>query len=246
MDATTNIYGHNDKCLWTQQVSMDATTNVYGLSISQLLQYLHPSLSPTPPPERMSQVLDETLGPLPVLAPVRKFKRQPAGHYDASTDVQELFGKRRAANARERHRVQSINGGFSKLKSIVPLIRKDRKPSKVHVLRAASEYIRLLHNVLQEAAAAEEVAAGVQEGERVNVGEVSLPTSRRPSEEIHHLPAGMAAGAGFGFPADGEAPGVWASPAVPCVGIVQLEDGNMILRAAEGLTSTVAVQLALD
>ncbi|GCC38819.1 hypothetical protein chiPu_0023074, partial [Chiloscyllium punctatum] len=51
--------------------------------------------------------------------------------------------------------VQSINGGFSKLKSIVPLIRKDRKPSKVHVLRAASEYIRLLHNVLQEAAAAE-------------------------------------------------------------------------------------------
>ncbi|GCC44744.1 hypothetical protein chiPu_0028885 [Chiloscyllium punctatum] len=64
-----------------------------------------------PAPERMSQVLDETLGPLPVLAPVRKFRRQPAGHYDASTDVQELFGKRRAANARERHRVRTVSEG---------------------------------------------------------------------------------------------------------------------------------------
>ncbi|GCB85810.1 hypothetical protein scyTo_0026455 [Scyliorhinus torazame] len=59
-----------------------------------------------PEAEMMSDVLDLTLGPLPMLAPVRKFKRQPAGHYDPSTDVQDQFGKRRAANARERHRVR--------------------------------------------------------------------------------------------------------------------------------------------
>eukprot|EP00061_Rhincodon_typus_P000876 g13058.t1 len=46
-------------------------------------QRLTRDLLVVPEPERMSHVLDETLGPLPILAPVRKFKRQPAGHYDA-------------------------------------------------------------------------------------------------------------------------------------------------------------------
>nr|XP_020635790.1 factor in the germline alpha [Pogona vitticeps]XP_020635791.1 factor in the germline alpha [Pogona vitticeps]XP_020635792.1 factor in the germline alpha [Pogona vitticeps] len=109
-----------------------------------------PQVLLTPSPELLGKVLSEQFGPLPFMAPITRMKKKPSGHYFPTENREQVLGRRRAANAKERERIKNLNSGFSKLKSIVPLIPKDRKPSKVDMLKAATEYIRLLRLILEE------------------------------------------------------------------------------------------------
>lgn len=56
--------------------------------------------------------------------------------------------QRNAANARERHRTQSVNTAFTALRTLIPTEPVDRKLSKIETLRLASSYISHLANVL--------------------------------------------------------------------------------------------------
>uniref|UniRef100_A0A670ZME7 Factor in the germline alpha n=1 Tax=Pseudonaja textilis TaxID=8673 RepID=A0A670ZME7_PSETE len=109
-----------------------------------------PRLFLAPPAEVLGEVLSEQFGPLPFMAPITRMRRKPSGYYYSTENREQVLGRRRAANAKERERIRNLNSGFSKLKSIVPLIPKDRKPSKVDMLKATAEYIRLLRLILKE------------------------------------------------------------------------------------------------
>uniref|UniRef100_A0A8D0G013 Factor in the germline alpha n=1 Tax=Strix occidentalis caurina TaxID=311401 RepID=A0A8D0G013_STROC len=95
-------------------------------------------------PEVLERVLSQQYGPLPRAAAIARLRKQPAGGYQPAGDLAEVLERRQAANAKERQRIKNLNSGFSTLKTIVPFIPRDRKPSKVDTLKAAAEYIRLL------------------------------------------------------------------------------------------------------
>ncbi|XP_031452839.1 factor in the germline alpha [Phasianus colchicus] len=120
-------------------------------------------LLPTPPPEVLGVVLSQQHGPLPHAAPITRLRRDPKGGYMAVGDPEGVLERRRVANAKERERIRNLNSGFSALKALVPLVPRDRRPSKADTLRAAAEYIRLLRAVLRDTGGLQDGAGGGQE-----------------------------------------------------------------------------------
>ena len=62
--------------------------------------------------------------------------------------------RRRAANARERKRMNGLNEAFEKLREHVPNIGGEKKLSKMETLEMAQSYIRALALLLGESATA--------------------------------------------------------------------------------------------
>ncbi|XP_006881063.1 PREDICTED: factor in the germline alpha [Elephantulus edwardii] len=119
-----------------------------------------PSLLCVPQPEVLEDILREQFGPLHQLAAICRLKRLPSGGYSTTDGLQLVLERRRAANAKERERIKNLNHGFAKLKALVPFLPQSRKPSKVDILKGATEYIQVLSDVLEDAKDSEKQVPG--------------------------------------------------------------------------------------
>ena len=64
--------------------------------------------------------------------------------------AETVVKRRKAANARERKRMDGLNGAFEKLREHVPDLGGDKKLSKIETLQMAQSYIRALAILVQE------------------------------------------------------------------------------------------------
>ncbi|XP_055982527.1 factor in the germline alpha [Sorex fumeus] len=121
-----------------------------------------PTFLGAPRAEVLEDVLREQFGPLPQLAAICRLKRLASGGYSSTEDLQLVLERRRVANAKERERIKNLNRGFAKLKALVPFLPQSRKPSKVDILKGATEYIQVLSEVLGGAKDSEKQDADLQ------------------------------------------------------------------------------------
>ncbi|KAJ8318787.1 hypothetical protein KUTeg_003878 [Tegillarca granosa] len=63
-----------------------------------------------------------------------------------SKDVQK--SRRKAANARERRRMETLNAAFDRLRAVIPSAGNDQKLSKYETLQMAQSYIGALQDLL--------------------------------------------------------------------------------------------------
>lgn len=81
------------------------------------------------------------------LPSTKKSKTESSCYSSSPGDV--MRKRRLAANARERRRMNSLNGAFDRLRDVVPSLGNDRKLSKFETLQMAQTYISALYELLQ-------------------------------------------------------------------------------------------------
>merc|ERR1719494_634782 len=107
--------------------------NMDGIHHPQL-RYMEPKVVQKPPAKR------------PKSSESSK-KKQPRRRKRMLTGVSK---QRRAANERERKRLQIINDAFKKLKSILPLFPGEENISKIEIVRLASRTIKYLADIVDK------------------------------------------------------------------------------------------------
>lgn len=81
-----------------------------------------------------------------VIKPEPSFIQSPPQLTPAAPEVMKK--RRKAANARERKRMNSLNDAFERLRDVVPSLGSDRKLSKYESLQMAQTYIAALNELL--------------------------------------------------------------------------------------------------
>ena len=119
---------------------------------------------------------------LVVLHPVHGYKIAPP---------QDLKTIKR--NARERNRVQTVNAGFERLRTIIPSASLDKKMSKVNILSHAVEYIHCLHGLVQQYSE-EGTVAGLY-SQQVQSSPIAVPQSPGVSSTSEYGSSTVAAAA---------------------------------------------------